>query len=312
MTSRRDFLKTGGILAATGLFTSCKDTSNLENTPSGFTYCLNTSTIQGQNPGLTGSVDIASGAGYDGIEVWVRDVKAYIEKGNSPSELKKFIEDKGLRVENAIGFAPWLAPGEDGRKTGFTQMREEMELMASIGCLRIAAAPAGVSGEQALNLFEAGERFHDLIEIGKSIGIMPQLEFWGASPALYHLAQVLMIAAAANHPEVHILPDVYHLFRGGSGFEGLKMLAGSVIEIFHMNDYVDTIPREQQKDKDRVYPGDGAAPMRQILADLYHSGGNKVLSVELFNETYWQEDPLVVAQKALRKMKELVLSVTQS
>ncbi|MBE0652865.1 MAG: sugar phosphate isomerase/epimerase, partial [Bacteroidales bacterium] len=180
------------------------------------------------------------------------------------------------------------------------------------GCLRIAAAPAGVSGEQPIDLFEAGERFRDLIEMGKSIGIMPQLEFWGASPALFHLAQVVMIAAAAKHPEVHILPDVYHLFRGGSGFEGLKMLSGSVIEIFHMNDYVDTIPREQQKDKDRVYPGDGVAPMRQILTDLYHSGGSKVLSVELFNESYWQEDPLVVAQTALRKMKELVLSVIQS
>ena len=56
---------------------------------------------------------------------------------------------------------------------------------------------------------------------------------------------------------------------------------------------------------DRVYPGDGAAPMNQILTDLKNMGGTKVLSLELFNETYWKHDPLLVAKTGLAKMKEL-------
>ena len=138
---------------------------------------------------------------------------------------------------------------------------------------------------------------------------MPQLEFWGGSTSLFQLGQSIMIALNTNDPDAHILADVYHLFRGKSGFEGLKMLRGNVIEIFHMNDYITSIPREKQNDKNRVYPGDGAAPSVQILTDLKGMGGTKVLSLELFNEAYWKEDPLSVAITGLAKMKNLVSQI---
>jgi len=35
-------------------------------------------------------------------------------------------------------------------------------------------------------------------------------------------------------------------------------------------------------------------------------GGDKVLSLELFNRDYWQKDPLSVAETGLSKMKALV------
>ncbi len=274
-------------------------------TPSKFRYCLNTSTISGQAPGLKGYIDIAAETGYDGVELWVRDVRAWLEEGNSAPELKRYIEDRGLTVENAIGFAPWLSPGGEGREKGFRMMREDMEVMASVGCLRIAAPPAGLTGEVPLDLFGAGRRYRDLVALGRETGVMPQLEFWGASPVLFHLAQALMIIAVAGDPDAMILPDVYHLFRGGANFETLNILRGDVIRMIHMNDYVAGIPRTQQKDADRVYPGDGVAPMQDIMASLSAMGGTKVLSVELFNRTYWEQDPAEVAATALRKMKDL-------
>ncbi len=270
--------------------------------PSKFRYCLNTSTISGNNPGLHSYVEIASRAGYDGIEVWVRDVQAALEAGHSVSALKKFIGDHGLKVENAIGFAPWMVEGE----AGFEQMEQEMQMLAGIGCHRIAAPPAGVSADKALDLFAVGEKYGKLLELGRETGVMPQLEFWGSSPVLWHLGQVLMIAAVADDPDARILPDVYHMFRGDSGFNALKMLKGELIEVFHMNDYPASKAREEQGDSDRVYPGDGSAPMHGILTDLKNMGSEKVLSLELFNRTYWEEDPLQVAKTGLLKMKSLV------
>jgi 2-keto-myo-inositol isomerase len=79
-----------------------------------------------------------------------------------------------------------------------------------------------------------------------------------------------------------------------------------MIEIFHMNDFVATIPREEQADKDRVYPGDGVAPLKQVVSDLKNMGGTKVLSLELFNPEYWNDDPLKVARTGLQKMKNMV------
>jgi len=274
-------------------------------TISTFRYCLNTSTISGQNSGLLKYIEIASKAGFHGIEVWVRDVEAALKAGHSLASLKSFIEDHGIQVESAIGFAPWMAEGE----AGFIQMEQEMALLAGIGCLRIAAPPAGLRANKPLDLFAAGEKYKRLLNLGRSTGVMPQLEFWGSSPVLWHLGQVLMIAAAADDTDVKILSDVYHMFRGGSGFNALKMLEGNLIEIFHMNDYPASIPREQQVDGDRIYPGDGVAPMNQILTDLKNMGGKKVLSLELFNRAYWEEDPMLVAKTGLAKMKSLVMEI---
>lgn len=283
--------------------------SKERNQKSSFRYCLNTSTISGQKPGIQRYVEITADAGYDGIEVWVGDVKRYVDDGNSLDTLRNLIESKGIKVENAIGFAPWLAEGEEGKQAGFKQMREEMLMLKEIGGTRIAAAPAGLSGDKPLDLAAAGKRYGELLELGRETGVMPQLEFWGSSPVLYHMGQVLMMAAFANDPDTRLLPDIYHLFRGGSGFESLKMLNGNLIEVFHMNDFPGTKPREQQKDADRIYPGDGAAPVKQVLSELKACGGTTVLSLELFNREYWKEDPLTVASTGLQKMKDAVALV---
>ena len=267
-----------------------------------FRYCLNTSTISGKNPGLLKYIEIASKAGYDGIEVWVRDVEEALKAGQSLSSIKQYSDDHGIVVENAIGFASWLAEGD----SGLIRMEGEMQMLAGIGCRRIAAPPAGLPSGKKLDFFVAGEKYRSLLDLGRSTGVMPQLEFWGSSPVLWHLGQVLMIAAAADDPDVKILPDVYHMYRGGTGFNALKLLSGNLIDVFHMNDYPENKPRKEQVDADRVYPGDGIAPMQQILTDLKNMGGEKVLSLELFNRAYWEEDPLLVAGTGLAKMKSLV------
>jgi 2-keto-myo-inositol isomerase len=306
MMNRRDYLKvsTGVALGTLLTGTSC-GSGRSEKESSTFKFCLNTSTIRGQAPGLIRSIEIASEAGYDGIELWVRDVKEYVDAGNSLEELSRIIKDHGLIVENAIGFAPWIVDDEQERLAGMQQMREEMEMMAKIGCKRIAAPPAGYHDKPGLDYMEAGKRYRELLLLGEETGVTPHLEFWGASKSLFHLGQALLIAAAADHPGVRILPDVYHLFRGGSGFNGLKMLRGEMIEVFHVNDYPGHIPREEQVDADRVYPGDGVAPIKQVFADLRAMGGEKVLSLELFNKEYWDRDPLEVAREGLAKMKKL-------
>lgn len=272
-----------------------------------FKYSLNTSTISGNKPGIEKYIEIASQAGYDYIEVWIRDLEEYLSKGYTTGALRGFTEAHGIKFVSAIGFAPWMTGG----KAGFEQMKKEMEMLAEIGCPRIAAPPAGVDSSQPLDLFEIGDRYAELLELGRKTGVMPQLEFWGASPSLWHMGQVLMIVAACGDPDARILPDVYHMFRGASDFDSLKMLSGQMIDLFHMNDYPAGKPRIEQNDADRVYPGDGIAPLVQILTDLKEMGGEKVLSLELFNRSYWEEEPLSVAKTGLEKMKASVPEVSE-
>jgi sugar phosphate isomerase/epimerase len=305
MKRRNAILAMGAIGASAAIPNNLQANVLVKKRPA-FTYCLNTSTISGQKPGIIKYIDIAAKAGYDGIELWTNDIKEYLKNGNKLSDLAKIIDSSGLKVENAIGFAPWMVDDNEKRKLGLIQLEEEMNWLATLGGKRIAAPPAGVSRDVPIDWLQAGRRYKAALDLGRKTGVMPQLEFWGASGTMFHLSQAFAVAAAANDADARILPDVYHLFRGGSGFDALTMLSGPTIEIFHFNDYVAHIPQEKQTDNDRVYPGDGIAPWSKIMQILKEMGTPKVLSLELFNKEYWKQDPLEVAKTGLMKMKKVV------
>jgi 2-keto-myo-inositol isomerase len=90
------------------------------------------------------------------------------------------------------------------------------------------------------------------------------------------------------------------------------MLSGHAVQVFHMNDYPADPPRDKIADKDRVYPGDGVAPLTQILRDLFAAGFCGVLSLELFNPEYWKQDALLVARTGLEKMKGAVAKAAEA
>lgn len=307
--NRRESLQTLGLAAGVLLIQGMKGCTGKERSSgkqqTEFKFCLNTSTIRGQKQGLLKDIETAARAGYDSIELWVRDIEQYLNSGNTLNELNRYIKDTGIEVASAIGFAPWMSDIEEVSKQGFDQMKNEMEMMAALDCQRIAAPPAGTFREDKLDLFAAGQRYRELLALGRETGVMPQLEFWGASEKLFHMGQLLMMAAVASDKDTRLLPDVYHMFRGGSGYETLDMISGHMIEIFHMNDFPANIPRTEQKDADRVFPGDGAAPMQTIMQSLSDMGGRIHLSLELFNPGYWEKDALEVAKTGLEKMREM-------
>jgi 2-keto-myo-inositol isomerase len=268
-----------------------------------FKYCFNTSTIRGQKLSLVEEIDIVADAGYQAIEPWVSEIQAYADRGGSLAMLKKRIADRGLTVESAIGFAEWIVDDDVRRHKGLDQARRDMELVQQIGGTRIAAPAAGATDVETTDYLKVAERYRTLLTIGEHIGVVPQVEVWGFSKTLARLGQAAMVAIESGHPQACVLPDVYHLYKGGSDVAGLRLLNRSVVHVMHVNDYPATPPRDAIKDSDRVYPGDGIAPWPQIIRALDEIGFNGFLSVELFNPTYWREDPAQVARTALAKLK---------
>jgi sugar phosphate isomerase/epimerase len=268
------------------------------------------STVRGQKLTLPEQVDLAAKAGYDGIEPWINELRQYEQAGGSLSDLRKRIADHGLAVASAIGFAEWIVNDPARRQAGLEQARRDMELVAAIGGTHLAAPPAGATRDTAVNLFEAAERYRTLLELGVSQGVIPQLEVWGFSATLSRLGETMLVALESKHPRACVLLDVYHLYKGGSDFSTLRLISGAAMHCFHMNDYPATPPRETIRDADRVYPGDGVAPLPSILKDLLATGFRGFLSLELFNATYWQQDALTVARTGLEKMRAAVAAAS--
>ncbi|MHC4691900.1 MAG: sugar phosphate isomerase/epimerase family protein [Planctomycetota bacterium] len=305
--SRRQLLgRTGAAVAAVTTTAIGDKTATAAADPVPFKFCLNTSTIRGQKLPLDKEIEIASKAGYQGIEPWVHKIHEYAGAGGNLKDLKKRIADLGLTVESAISFFQWIIDDDARRAKGFEQAKRDMDILAKIGGKRIAAPPAGATRKPGLDLMKAAERYRALLEVGDKIGVVPQIELWGSSKNLHRLGQCMFVVIESGHPKACFMPDVYHIYRGGSDFNGLKQLSAHAIQVFHLNDYPADPPRDKISDRDRVMPGDGIAPLTQILRDLCAAGNRAVLSLELFNPDYWKKDPLAVAKIGIAKMKTAV------
>ena len=308
--SRRDLLATTGLACGAALAATLPQTASAaepaRTKDKPFGYCLNTATIRGQDVGIVREVEIAAAAGYDAIEPWMGTLDAYVKGGGSLKDLGKRIRDLGITVESAIGFAQWIVDDNATREKGLEQARRDMETLAAIGGKRIAAPPSGATDKPLSDLAAVAARYRKLLELGDQTGIVPEAEVWGFSKTLSRLSETVYVAVESGHPKACVLPDVYHLHKGGSGFEGLKLLSGVAVQMFHINDYPADPPRESINDSHRVYPGDGIAPLPEILRDLRLAGFQGFLSLELFNRDYWKQDPLAVAKTGLEKMKSTV------
>jgi len=320
--SRRDLLTRGATLAAAAALPAIpflEETVSAQQTPQPtpqpsdrsatepFGYCLNTSTIRGHNLSITEEIDIAAEAGYRAIEPWIGKIDAYVEKGGSLKDLAKRIADHGMTVESSIGFAQWIVNDDEKRTKGMEAAKRDMDRVAQVGGKRMAAPAAGAQDRTDVDLMKAAERYRALCELGDKMGVVPMVEVWGFSKTLTKLSQAVMVAVESGHPKACVLADVYHLHKGNSDYRGFYLMAPNSMHVLHMNDYPAEPPREKITDAMRVYPGDGVAPLRDILHTLRDIGFTGHLSLELFNESYWkQHDALTVAETGLKKMREVV------
>jgi 2-keto-myo-inositol isomerase len=272
-----------------------------------FRYCLNTSTLRGHNLPLDELVDIAAAAGYEAIEPWIDEIEKYAANGGDLRGLHSKIQDLGLTVEGGIGFFEWIVDDDTTRTEGLKKARHAMVLLARLGGKRIAAPPFGAQKDDApvLNLHAAVDRYNALLALGDEIGVVPLIEVWGFSKNLSRLGDAALIAIESGHPDACILADSYHLYKGGSPLSGLRLLHGDAFPLFHINDYP-SLPRETITDADRVFPGDGIAPLTTLFRTLRDIGFEGVLSLELFNKEYYAQEPLSVARTGLEKLRAVV------
>lgn len=308
MMNRRDLLK--AVTASSAVpFLPAISLANAPKKQNTFIYCINMATIRGHKLGFAKELEVVSKAGFTAVEIWIESLQTYLANGGNIKDAKKRLDDLGLKAENAIGFAPWIIDDETKRKEGLEQMKREMDLLAQIGCKRTAAPPVGATNNPALDLKLVAERYRTILELGDKTGVVPNLEMWGFSKNLSKVSDVMYVALESGHSSARVLLDIFHLYKGGSSIDTLPLINTSALEVLHMNDYPANLPAAKITDADRVYPGDGVAPIKRILQILGKRDKPLVLSVEVFNKNYYAQDALVVAKTALSKLKTVTAAV---
>lgn len=268
---------------------------------------LNTSTLLHYKLPVDVQIDLVADAGFDGVELWMSDIKAFLEKGGNAAQLKVKLQSRNLVLENIIGFSKWCSDDPEERKQALTQLREEMTITAGMGGAFIAAPVQGIAALDPSKMTEYAQRFRAILALGEEIGVTPVIELWGMG-ALHKVADCAQIVIATGHPKATMLLDFYHVYRGGNSWDTIDILNGKKLPVIHMNDYPATPAYNLLKDSDRVLPGEGVCPFNIVIPKLYHAGFRGGFSVELFNKGYWES---MDAKTLLQNSYEKTYSVVQ-
>lgn len=271
-----------------------------------FAYGFNTSTINKCGLGLPEEFELVAKVGYDAIEPWVSEIETFLEQGGDLDELRSLAERLELRIVNLIAFFPWAHPDPAKREDGLDDAGRVFGMARELDCAYVAAPPSGISDRTDIALSHIAECYVELLDLGREHGTKPLLEFWGHASLLGTLDEAVEIVAMVDDPDAAILVDVFHMMKGGSDLGLLTDLEANEVGLIHMNDYPRSPHVSELSDSERIYPGDGAAPIAQILGSLAEIGYGGVLSLELFNKSYQESGAARVAEEGLEKMKRAV------
>jgi len=245
-----------------------------------------------------------SKGGIKAVEPNLTKVREFAQK-ESPATAKRVLDDLGLKAVSSSNQLGLPEPG-DARARSLEDLKWKVELAQQIGADRLVCPSAG-AGQYTLDDYKRGaDNMREAAEIAKPFGITLMLEFARTSRFAQCLPTALMLVRETNHPNFRVMMDTWHFWGGTSKFEDLELLRDGELAHLHFEDVPADPPREIQQQPNRVYPGEGIAPLRRIVELLKRKKYAGPASLEMFNPAIQGMDPAEVARKARATIEPLI------
>ena len=251
-------------------------------------FCLNTSTIKPQP--LMEKIRLVEEAGFAGIELWLNDVLEHVARGGEVSDLEKAIADHGLIVPSVIAMRQWGDFEGWEHQLVLDEARRRFALGARLGAPFIVATPPLELTQQD----HLPERYRDLLQIGREEGIRPTFEYISFFKSVNNLADAWRIVQETDDEDATLILDAFHTWNSTSDLELLRAIPVERISHYHIDDAHPNKAPTTQTDPDRVMLGEGQIDLAGELAVLRDIGYDKTMSLELFNQDLWEQNPLKV------------------
>jgi 2-keto-myo-inositol isomerase len=250
-------------------------------------------------------------AGVRAVEVDIEKVRQFAQT-ESLAMAKRLLDDLGLKAvssSNHLGFVD--ATQLDTGNASLETLKGKLEIVQAVGCDRIVC-PSTSTGAKTLDDFKRGaDNMRTGGELAKTYGVSLMLEFAKTSTLAGSLASALKIVREANHPNVRIMMDTFHFWAGVSKVEDLDLLRDGELAHLHFEDIPADPPREMLNSQaHRVFPGEGAVPLRRIVEVLKRKGYAGPASLELFQNTTpvaQNLDPFQLASRAKAAIEPLIV-----
>jgi sugar phosphate isomerase/epimerase len=233
-------------------------------------------------------------AGWDGVELRRVDFARAAEKGQPAAEVVKLVKASGLRVACVGVEAGWMFADGDELRRLFGAFTESCRWAAELGCATVMSASdrgRGDPARAAANMREAGD-------LAAAHRVRLAVEFNSQAEQLNNLEGMRAIVSRAMHPSCGLLLDTYHLQRSGATLAAIDDVALAEIAYVQYSD----VPRtglEPGKALDRLPPGRGSVPFKEIFGLLDRKGYRGFMSYEAPNPAAWARPADEVAREAL-------------
>ena len=256
---------------------------------------------------LVTDIKAASAAGFDYLEIWARKLRHYL-KTNTPADLKKLLEENNLQPYsiNSIEHITFRTPVD------YEKIKAECEELSSIageiGCPYVVVVPGKLpeNATKELIIDESVRVLNELGDIAEKHNVSLAFEFLGQTDcSVQTLDLAEEIVDKVNRKNIGVVIDTFHFYAGNSSFEAIDKLDPEKLFIFHIND-AENLPKEQLTDAQRLYPGTGILPIKEIKEHFDKIGYDRIASVEIFRPEYWEQDPFEVAKKAKAATEEVL------
>ena len=256
---------------------------------------------------LVTDIKAASSAGFELLEIWARKLREYL-KTNTPADLKKLLAENNLAPYsiNSIEHITFRTP-EDYEKIR-AECEELSAIAGEIGCPYVVVVP-GKLPENATKdsiIDESVRVLNELGDIAEKYNVSLAFEFLGQTDcSVQTLDLAEEIVEKVNRKNIGVVIDTFHFYAGNSSFEAIDKLNPEKLFIFHIND-AENLPKEKLTDAQRLYPGLGILPIKEIKEHFDKIGYNRMASIEIFRPEYWEQDPFEVAKKAKAATEEVL------
>jgi 2-keto-myo-inositol isomerase len=244
---------------------------------------------------------IAKQTGWDAVELRRLDFKRMGDEGRIAEYVLDLVRTSGLPVAAVGAEVGWMFAEGTERARLLGAFDESCRWAAALGCSTVMSPVDRGRGP----LDRAAASLREVGDIAEKHGVRLALEFNSQAEQFNTLASVREALARANHARCGLLLDTYHLERSGAELRALEELGAEEILYVQYSD----VPRSGVQPGltlDRLPPGCGRVPFREIWRLLASAGYVGYRSYEAPNPAAWARDPEHVAREALTATRALL------
>lgn len=262
-------------------------------------YSIATVCISGM---LKDKIPAIAKAGFKGIEIFENDL---IQHNGSISEIRRMIEDHGLKLVTYQPFRDFEGLPEPLRSRAFERAKKKLDLTAELGSdLLMVCSSCSPYSQAGIN--RAADDFAQLGDLAQERGLKVAFEAlaWGKNINDYR--DSWEIVRRANHDSVGLCLDTFHIFSRNTEINTMETIPGDKIFLVQVADAPQlSMDHLSWSRHYRCFPGQGELKLNEFMKKLNTTGYDGALSLEIFNDQFRAGSALKNAADGFRSLINL-------